>query len=144
MDELRVNPERLRTDFQSLARIGDTGNGGVNRPAFSPAHLEARAWFEEQVSSAGLEFRIDGAGNHSAFLNCGPNNGLTLLIGSHLDSVFNGGRFDGALGVLAGLEALRCVKEDHLSLPYNLEVVDFTDEEGTLVGLLGSSAVSGS
>jgi hydantoinase/carbamoylase family amidase len=66
-----------------------------------------------------------------------------LLLGSHLDSVPNGGRFDGALGVLAALEALRCVQEAGLRLPVNLEAIDFTDEEGTLASFLGSFALAG-
>ena len=68
----------------------------------------------------------------------------TLLLGSHLDSVPNGGRFDGALGVLAALEALRTIQEAGLRLPVDLEAIDFTDEEGTLVGELGSGALAGS
>ena len=67
----------------------------------------------------------------------------TLLLGSHLDSVPNGGRFDGALGVMAALEVLRTVKENGVQLKVNLEAIDFTDEEGTLVGLLGSAALAG-
>ena len=67
----------------------------------------------------------------------------TLLLGSHLDSVPNGGRFDGALGVMAALEVLRTVKENGIKLRVNLEAIDFTDEEGTLVGLLGSAALAG-
>ena len=65
------------------------------------------------------------------------------MLGSHLDSVPDGGRFDGALGVLAALEALRCVKEAGLCLPVNLEAIDFTDEEGTLVSFLRSYAWCG-
>jgi hydantoinase/carbamoylase family amidase len=68
---------------------------------------------------------------------------MTLLLGSHLDSVPNGGRFDGALGVTAALEVLRTVKDNGVRLSVNLEAIDFTDEEGTLVGLLGSAALSG-
>ena len=115
----------------------------MNRPTFSEAHLAARTWFREQIESAGLEFRTDGAGNHSAFLASGSKDSPTLLLGSHLDSVPNGGRFDGALGVMAALEVLRTVKEAGLRLRPNLEAIDFTDEEGTLVGLLGSAALAG-
>jgi N-carbamoyl-L-amino-acid hydrolase len=140
---LRIDPERFRRDFEALAQIGGTGDGGVHRPALSREHLQARAWFRERILEAGLEFRTDGAGNHSAVLPCGREGGPTLLLGSHLDSVPRGGRFDGALGVLAALEALRVVKEAGISLPVHLEAVDFTDEEGTLVGLLGSAAVAG-
>jgi len=119
----------------------------VHRPALGEAHLASRAWFQEQVEAAEFEFRVDGAGNHSAILACGPPGAATLLLGSHLDSVSKGGRFDGALGVLAALETLRVIKEaweNGESFPYHLEAIDFTDEEGTLVGLLGSSALAGS
>ena len=145
--ELRIDADRLKADFDALAKLGSTGDGGVHRPTFSEAHLAARAWFRERVEAAGLEFRVDSAGNHSAFLACGPPGAATLLLGSHLDSVPYGGRFDGALGVLAALETLRVVKqawEGGESFPCQLEAIDFTDEEGTLVGLLGSTALAGS
>lgn len=144
MDQLTINPDRLKSDFDALSRIGATADGGVHRPSFSPAHLEARRWFRQKAVEAGLTLRMDGAGNHSAFLPCGPQEAPTLLLGSHLDSVPNGGRFDGVLGVVAALEALRAVKEAGLRLPVDLEAIDFTDEEGTLVGLLGSRALAGS
>lgn len=140
---LRVNPHRLHADFNALSAIGSTGDGGVHRPALSEAHLAARGWLRQQAEAAGLEWRMDGAGNCSAFLSCGRASAPTLLLGSHLDSVARGGRFDGALGVLAALETLRVVKEAGLSLPVHLEAIDFTDEEGTLVGLLGSAALAG-
>ncbi len=140
---LRINPDRFRADFEALAQIGSTGDGGVHRPALSEAHLAARAWFRRQIEAAGLAFRGDGAGNHSAVLACGPSGGPSLLLGSHLDSVPYGGRFDGPLGVLAALEVLRVVREAGVSLPVHLEAIDFTDEEGTLVGELGSGAVAG-
>src|SRR3972149_107922 len=108
------------------------GNGGVHRPTFSEGHLAARRWFREQVEKAGLEFRCDGAGNHSAFLNCAGGSAKTLLLGSPLDSVPKGGRFDGALGVMAAFEVLRTVKDAGTKLAKNLEAIDFTDEEGTL------------
>ena len=140
---LRVNAERFRTTFEALAAIGATPDGGVHRPAFSEAHLQARHWYLEQARLAGLETRLDGAGNHSALLRCGPAGGPTLLMGSHLDSVPNGGRFDGALGVAAALEVLRVVKDAGISLASHLEAVDFTDEEGHYVGLMGSLGLTG-
>ncbi len=170
---LFINPDRLQSDFDALAAIGAMedaeGNRGVNRPALSAAHLDARAWFLTRAAEAGLETRVDAAGNHSAILRAdvgvslnahthtlpdpaydlarqdrGSPHTLTLLLGSHLDSVPNGGRYDGALGVLAALECLRTVKEAGLRLPVDLEAIDFTDEEGTLVGELGSAALAGS
>jgi len=147
---LFVNPDRLRADFDALAAIGavnaNTDAPGVHRPSLSPAHLAARQWFLARAAAAGLETAVDAAGNHSAIWRArrfaAPIR--TLLLGSHLDSVPNGGRFDGALGVLAALEALRTVQEAGVALPVDLEAIDFTDEEGTLVGELGSNALAGS
>ena len=161
--DLRVNADRMLASFNQLSLIGATADGGVHRPALSEAHLAARNWFREEVERSGLEFHTDGAGNHSAILPViaspegakqSPAHGSeiasrrlavtkTLLLGSHLDSVPNGGRFDGALGVIAALEVLRTVKESGIQLAVNLEAMDFTDEEGTLVGLLGSAALAG-
>jgi N-carbamoyl-L-amino-acid hydrolase len=140
---LRISPRRLRADFEALIAIGATSDGGVNRPAFSKDHLAARTWFRKQIALAGLECRVDGAANHSAVLACGPSGAAPLLLGGHLDSVPNGGRFDGALGVLCGLEVLRTVQENGILLSMNLEAIDFTDEEGTFLGLMGSSMLAG-
>ncbi|MDX6485298.1 MAG: allantoate deiminase, partial [Gaiellaceae bacterium] len=135
---MRVDADRMRQDFEALAAIGATPDGGVSRPSLGAAHLAARHWFLERAAAAGLETRVDAAGNHSALL---PGNGPTLLLGSHLDSVPNGGRFDGALGVVAALHVLLAARDT--SLPLGLEAIDFTDEEGTLVGLIGSEALTG-
>jgi len=142
-EHLRISPARFQTNFDALSEIGATDDGGVHRPALSETHLAARSWFRERIREIGIKPRVDGAGNHSAYLPCGPEDGPTLLIGSHLDSVPHGGRFDGALGVLAALEVLAVVKEAGISLPINLEAIDFTDEEGTHIGLMGSSALAG-
>ncbi len=139
----RIDPDRFRRDFDVLAEIGATGDGGVHRPALSDAHLAARRWFRERIEAEGLQFRTDGAGNHSALLACGPPGARTLLLGSHLDSVPRGGRFDGALGVMAAFEVLRAVRDAGPSLPVHLEAIDFTDEEGTHLGLMGSRALAG-
>ena len=143
---LRINSDRMLDSFNRLASIGATAEGGVHRPALSESHLSARQWFREEIERSGLEFRMDGAGNHSAILSVIASEAKqspTLLLGSHLDSVPNGGRFDGALGVIAALEVLRTLKENGIKLKVNLEAIDFTDEEGTLVGLLGSAALAG-
>ncbi|MDP1544693.1 MAG: Zn-dependent hydrolase, partial [Anaerolineales bacterium] len=118
-------------------------DSGVDRPTFSEAHLAARTWLREHIEQSGFEFRADGAGNQSAVLPCDDLNAPTLILGSHLDSVPNGGRFDGALGVMAALEVLKTVRENRIRLKVRLEAMDFTDEEGTLVGLLGSAALAG-
>ena len=143
LSSLRINPSRMRDAFDQLAAIGATVDAGVDRPSLSEAHLAARKWFREHISASGFEFRTDGAGNHSAILPCDDPSAPTLILGSHLDSVPNGGRFDGALGVMAALEVLKTVRENGIRLKVQLETMDFTDEEGTLVGLLGSAALAG-
>ena len=140
---LRINPDRMLDAFNQLALIGATGDGGVNRTTFSEAHLAARKWFREHIEASGLEFHTDGAGNHSAVLPCDDPTAPTLILGSHLDSVPKGGRFDGALGVMAALEVLKTVRENGIKLKVKLEAMDFTDEEGTHLSLFGSSAISG-
>jgi beta-ureidopropionase / N-carbamoyl-L-amino-acid hydrolase len=140
---LLVDPERLLADIDALGEIGWIPGQGLARTAFSDAHLEARRWFLDRARAAGLQVRVDSAANHSALLSCSDEYAPTLLLGSHLDSVPNGGRYDGALGVVCALEVLRTVKDAGLELPVTLEAIDFTDEEGTLVGTLGSWALTG-
>jgi beta-ureidopropionase / N-carbamoyl-L-amino-acid hydrolase len=139
-NNLRINSDRMFAAFNELASIGMTAEGGVHRPTFSEAHLAARRWFRDEIERSGLDFHMDGAGNHSAIFG---NQEQTLLVGSHFDSVPDGGRFDGALGVMAALEVVRTVSENAIPLMVRLEAIDFTDEEGTLVGLLGSAALTG-
>jgi N-carbamoyl-L-amino-acid hydrolase len=140
---LTIDVERFASDLETLNSIGWTAADGLQRTAFSAAHCEAREWFVERAAQAGLQCRIDSAANHSAVLPAADPAARTLLLGSHLDSVPGGGRFDGALGVLCALEVLRAVKDAGLELPVALEAIDFTDEEGTLVGTLGSWALAG-
>lgn len=140
---LRIDGDRLLADLEDLGRIGATAQGGVTRRAFSETDLKGRRWFRERIREAGLEARQDGAGNLSAVLPCRDPAARTLLLGSHLDTVPDGGRYDGALGVLAALEALRRVRERGLALAVHLEAISFTDEEGSLLGEFGSLAVAG-
>jgi len=138
-----VDGDRMREDFEALARIGSTPEGGIGRPTFSDAHFAARTWFLARAEAAGLDTRVDAAGNHSAVLPTRRRDARVLVLGSHLDSVPGGGRYDGTLGVVAALHVLLAFKQAGTDLPFALEAIDFTDEEGTLVGLLGSEAFVG-
>jgi N-carbamoyl-L-amino-acid hydrolase len=139
--DIRINLDRLKDDIESLSRIGRDPNGGITRPSFSKADLEARGWLKEKIKSGGFALRQDGAGNIFGRLE---GKGKTIMAGSHIDSVINGGKFDGPVGVLSALECLRRIKEEGLSLSKPLEVASFTDEEGNLVGdFLGSRAFTG-
>lgn len=138
-----INESRFFATMQEQAHIGATEDGGLSRPALSEADVKVRQWFKDKTLQAGLEYSQDGAGNISALLRSDDASAKTLLIGSHLDSVVHGGRFDGALGVLSAFEVLRTIKDTELSLPFHLECISFTDEESRHIGLLGSSALSG-
>jgi N-carbamoyl-L-amino-acid hydrolase len=140
---LRVDSDRLRADFDALAKIGATPDEGIARTTFSEAHVAARAWFHERAREAGLETNVDLVANHSAVLPARDPGARTLMLGSHLDSVRRGGRYDGALGVVCALEVVRAVQDAGLNLPVALEAIDFSDEEGTLIGTLGSRALAG-
>jgi beta-ureidopropionase / N-carbamoyl-L-amino-acid hydrolase len=138
---IQVNFERLKQDLEELGRIGRDEHGGISRPSFSPADFEARAWLQKKIEEAGLGYRQDGAGNQFGRID---QAGKTVMAGSHIDTVPNGGMFDGAVGVLASLEAARRVLEEKIPLRKAVEVASFTDEEGNLVGdFLGSRAFMG-
>jgi N-carbamoyl-L-amino-acid hydrolase len=140
-DELRIDLGRLRRDIEALAAIGRDPTGGLSRPAWSPAHEEARAWLLGQLRAAGLDARVDPAGNVFGRLGEGTP---VVLTGSHIDTVPRGGPLDGALGVLAGLECLRTVAASGARPARALEVAAFTDEEGRFYGFFGSRALTGS
>ena len=144
MTPLRTNGERLHEDMETLATFGGNAEGGVDRPSFSEADSDARAWLVERCRQAGFSVREDGIGN--LFIRLDPEDDqarrrLAVWTGSHLDSVPNGGRFDGAAGVMAAVEAVRCLREQRVPLTRPVEVVVWTDEEGCYQGLLGSGAV---
>lgn len=138
-----IDSTRLSADFQALARIGIDPDGYCNRPVFSPAHKKARAWFREQALFSGFEFIVDRAGNHSAYLNCGPTGAPSVLISSHLDSVPRGSAYESSTGIPSAMETLRTTKASGASLKFNLEAIDLTDKHGALIGQLGSRALAG-
>jgi N-carbamoyl-L-amino-acid hydrolase len=139
--DIQVDAGRMRKDIDSLALFGRDPRGGISRPSFSRADLEARKWLKDRIAAAGLELRQDGAGNIFGRLG---DPGRAVMVGSHIDTVVNGGMFDGSCGVLAGLECLRRIKEEKLPQSRPLELAAFTDEEGNLVGdFLGSRAFIG-
>jgi allantoate deiminase len=129
------------TNLKELA--ARTGNAdGAQRVAWGPVWREARQWFAGRLSEIGLQPSTDAAGNNWMVLR--GQSDRTVIVGGHLDSVPNGGWLDGALGVLAGYEALRMFSGKRP--PVTLALVDWADEEGARFGrsLLGSSAAGGS
>jgi N-carbamoyl-L-amino-acid hydrolase len=132
---------RVIADLRELAARTSTADG-AQRLAWGPVWREAREWLKGKIAEIGLRVETDAAGNNwSTLEGVSPK---TVIVGSHLDSVPNGGWLDGALGVLAGLEALRM--HAGTTPPVTLKLVDWADEEGARFGrsLLGSSAAAGS
>jgi allantoate deiminase len=129
------------SNLRELATLTSTPDG-AQRLAWGPVWREARQWFNGKLETLGITPEIDAAGNSWATLP--GTSARTVIIGSHLDSVPNGGWLDGALGVMVGFEALRMFKDNRP--PVTIKVVDWADEEGARFGrsLLGSSAASGS
>lgn len=139
-----IDGEQLLEDLERLARFGATPGGGLERVAFNPADQEARAWVEAQMRAVGMAVRTDTAGN-SLGLYPGREPELPPIgLGSHTDTVPQGGRFDGALGVLAALACVRALQAAGVQLRHPVEVINFTAEEATMGGgTFGSQAMAG-
>ena len=137
---LRVDGDRLNQHLDDLSQFGRTAEGGVHRVAFSDADIEARRFCLELMSRAGLDARIDAAGNV-----VGRRPGLLadappIVFGSHIDTVPDGGKYDGSLGSLSAIEIAETLRENGYRNRRPLEVVIFSDEES---GLSGSSGFVG-
>ncbi|NHC41515.1 Zn-dependent hydrolase [Bacillus sp. MM2020_1] len=126
---MKINLERLLLDIDSYATYGENDQGGVTRPSFSPADVEVRQLFIEEIKEMGLEVIIDGAANiWGKYKGTGKKRG-SIVIGSHLDSVPNGGKYDGPLGVLMAKEIVKRLIESNIRLDHDIEIVSFTAEE---------------
>ena len=141
---LAVSPARIAADIDALAAITDP-NRPWTRRAFSPLFLEGRAYLENAFRAAGLETRIDAAGNLVGARK-GRTPGIgTIMLGSHSDTVPDGGRFDGVAGVVVALEVARGLEEAGIELEHDLEVTDFLAEEVSIFGVscIGSRGMAG-
>jgi len=128
----------------ALAAISDRP-GVVSRAYLTPEHARANKLVGEWMSSAGMQVHTDGSGNLVGRWPAADSAAPALLIGSHLDTVPDAGRYDGMLGVLLGVAAVELLTERGVTLPFHLDVVGFGDEEGVRFGatLLGSRALAG-
>ncbi|MBP1713199.1 MAG: allantoate amidohydrolase, partial [Deltaproteobacteria bacterium] len=129
---IRINQARLEKDLKELGKFGEVAGGGIMRTALSEADLSARAWLKDRMRGAGLKVREDEAANIIARWEPQEKSAGSpcIAFGSHSDAVPNGGKYDGALGICAGLEALRTIRESEISIPCPLELLVLTDEEG--------------
>lgn len=141
---LRVDGARLVSRLMALGRIGDTGDGGARRLALSDEDRRGRDQLCAWISEVGLELHVDKIGNIVGLLP-GETDGPAVLLGSHIDTVATGGKYDGALGVMAGLEVLATLKDVGFTPKRPMAVIAFTNEEGARFqpDLLGSCVWTG-
>jgi N-carbamoyl-L-amino-acid hydrolase len=141
----RIDGRRLWDSLMGMAEIGATPKGGVRRLALTDVDLAGRERFRALCKAAGLSVRLDRMGNMFARREGRDPTRAPVLFGSHLDSQPSGGKFDGALGVIAGLEVMRTVAELGVETEAPLELVNWTDEEGSRFGqaILGSGVWAG-
>ena len=145
MRALRIDGDRLWQSLMELARIGATPKGGVKRLTLTDTDREARDLFARWAREAGLEVAVDGIGNMFA-RRAGSDPSLPpVAMGSHLDSQPSGGKFDGAYGVMAGLEVMRTLNDAGVQTRAPLEVVSWTNEEGSRFTpvMMGSGVYAG-
>ncbi|WP_429820165.1 Zn-dependent hydrolase [Ensifer sp. B1-9] len=155
VEALRIDPKRINTpatsgdrlwnDIVTTARFGGTDKGGVTRLTLTEEDRQVRDWFVGECRALGCSVEVDGIGNIFATYP-GEDMALSAIaVGSHLDTQPQGGRFDGILGVLAGVEILRTLKETSTRLRHPLTVVNWTNEEGSRFSpaMLGSGVFAG-
>jgi N-carbamoyl-L-amino-acid hydrolase len=140
----QIQQERLWGTLQELSEFGKNPEGGVSRVGFTEADLAGRAYVMGLMREAGLEVRVDPAGNIFG-RRTGAENQPVLLFGSHIDSVPHGGNFDGDVGSLSAIEVIRALNEEKIRTRHPLEVAIWSNEEGGRFysGLFGSSAAAG-
>lgn len=142
---LQDSAERIKKLLTDLSQFTSASSGGVTRLPFSPAAKQATLYIKEEMGKIGLKTQIDLVGNVHGILEAGDGDAKTLIMGSHYDTVKNGGRFDGIAGVVCALEVARLLVENSIKLKHSFEVIAFNDEEGMMFGsgCLGSKYIMG-
>lgn len=141
---MKCQQQRLENDFSAVGKFGPLENGGFTRVAFSSEDMASREWLQQAMQEVGLEVSIDAFGNIR-----GRRKGVSdlppVVIGSHLDTVPEGGNYDGVVGVLAGLEVVRTLNDNNLQTKRPIEVINFSAEESSRFGMatMGSKALAG-
>ncbi len=142
---LTINGDRLQAEIEELALISEAEPPVVTRVVFTPSDLKARAWMKARCDLAGLSVREDAVGNTFARWNGSDPCAPVVGSGSHIDAIPNAGKYDGVVGVLGGLEAIRALQQSGFRPRHSIELLIFTSEEPTRfgIGCLGSRLLSG-
>lgn len=142
---LTVDRDRLLSEIEILASFSEAEAPAVTRIVFTPTDLKARAWMKARCDEAGLTVRQDAVGNTFARWNGSDPSLPAVGTGSHIDAIPNAGKYDGVVGVLGGLEAIRALRQSGFRPTHSIELLIFTAEEPTRfgIGCLGSRLLSG-
>ena len=142
---LAINRERLLSEIDALASFSDAETPAVTRIVFTPTDLKARAWMKARCEEDGLTLRQDSVGNTFARRNGSDATAPVVGTGSHIAAIPTAGKFDGVVGVLGGLEAIRALRQSGFRPKSSIELLIFTAEEPTRfgIGCLGSRLLSG-
>src|SRR5580700_3486505 len=141
---LEIDRDRLLAEIEALASFSDAEAPAVTRIVFTPTDLKARAWMKARCEEAGLTVRYDAIGNTFARWNGSDPSVPGVGTGSHIDAIPNAGKYDGVVGVLGGLEAIRSLQRSGFHPKHSIELLVFTAEEPTRfgIGCLGSRLLS--
>ena len=142
---IEVDQDRLLSEIEALGAISEAEPPVVTRIVFTPSDLKARAWMKSRCEEAGLALRQDAIGNTFARWNGSNPSAPVVGTGSHIDAIPNAGKYDGVVGVLGGLEAIRALQRSGFHPAHSIEVLIFTAEEPTRfgIGCLGSRMLAG-
>ena len=142
---IEVDSARLTRELEHLATFSDAPAPAVTRVLYTESDMQARAWFKSLCEEAGLEVREDALGNTFARWPGTEPDSSAVATGSHIDAIPHSGRFDGTVGVLGGLEAIRALRASGFTPRRSIEIILFTSEEPTRfgIGCLGSRAMAG-
>jgi ureidoglycolate amidohydrolase len=144
--KIEIDRDRLVSEIEALAAISDAEAPAVTRIVFTPTDLKARAWLNARCEEGGLAVRQDAIGNTFARWAGSDAQAPAVGTGSHIDAIPNAGKYDGVVGVLGGLEAVRALQRSNFRPKHSIELLIFTTEEPTRfgIGCLGSRLLSGS
>jgi len=142
---LQIDQSRLKSEIDDLAQITEAEPPVVTRVVFSVSDQRARKWFAAKCEEANLSLRTDAVGNTFARWEGTEPADPVVGTGSHIDAIPNAGKYDGVVGVLGGLEAIRALQQANFRPKYSIELLLFTSEEPTRfgIGCLGSRLLSG-
>jgi len=137
--------KRMEDKIKTFATYGDTGNGGVTRYSLSPETIQAREEFTKRMKAIGAEITTDDMANMYATIPGSDPNAKRIVMGSHVDSVRNGGNYDGILGVIAGMEVLETIVDQKIPHKHPMTAMIWTNEEGSLYppAMMSSGVVCG-